>query len=173
VLHDVEARLAERSRRALASACDVFCSGDGRRDLGSKFGWLADTGSSGCGGSADCVSDSGGRVVGWYCCACGCTLTGLVRRRYRPGIAECGSALRSAQFRSREVGWSTGRVNKDKVRGCNGLTPQSRGEGDRGAIPFTTARGRHFIGFGVGQSTVIRVAAVVPLICCTGVPTPT
>jgi hypothetical protein len=64
-------------------------------------------------------------------------------------------------------------VNEDEVRGCNVLTPQSRGKGSDSAIPFTTARGTHVFGLRVGQSTVMRVAAVVPLITCTGVPTPT
>jgi hypothetical protein len=37
-------------------------------------------------------------------------------------------------------------VNEDEVRGCDVLMQRSREEGDRGAIPFTTARGRHFSG---------------------------
>jgi hypothetical protein len=56
----------ERSRRALASARNVFCSGDGRCDMGCKYGWLADCGSSGRGGSADYFYDSGWRLVGRY-----------------------------------------------------------------------------------------------------------
>jgi hypothetical protein len=55
----------------------------------------------------------------------------------------------------------------------NGQRQRSGSGGDGGAVPFATARGMHFFGLGVGQSTLIRLAAVVPLISCTGVPTPT
>src|ERR1700688_3647657 len=52
-------------------------------------------------------------------------------------------------------------------------TPLDGGEENGSAIPFATARGMHFFELGVGHSTVIRVAAVVPLISCKAVPTPT
>ena len=47
------------------------------------------------------------------------------------------------------------------------------GQGDVGAIPFSTACGMHFVGLGVDQSTLMRVAAIDPVASAMGVPTPT
>jgi hypothetical protein len=44
------------------------------------------------------------------------------------------------------LGCGKRQVNEDEVRECSVLTPQSRSKGSRSAIPFTTARGRHFSG---------------------------
>jgi hypothetical protein len=47
------------------------------------------------------------------------------------------------------------------------------GKGDRPEIPFARVHGVHFLGLGVDQSTVMRVASAVPLTSARGVPTPT
>jgi len=46
------------------------------------------------------------------------------------------------------------------------------GDGDVSAIPLATAWDAHFFGLGVGQSTVMRVPAVVPVTSNIGVPVP-
>ena len=62
----------------------------------------------------------------------------------------------------------------------DGLTPHrdvlkqwNGGKGDLGAIPFATACGMRFVGLGVDQSTLMRVAATDPVASAIGVPTPT
>jgi len=52
------------------------------------------------------------------------------------------------------------------------LKQWSGGKGDKGAIPFATACGMYFFELGVGQSTVMRVPAVVPVTSNIGVPVP-
>jgi hypothetical protein len=47
------------------------------------------------------------------------------------------------------------------------------GKGDVGAIPFAKACGMRFVGLGVVQSTLMRVAAIDPVASAMGVPTPT
>ena len=47
------------------------------------------------------------------------------------------------------------------------------GERGLGAIPFATVGRMHFFKLGVGQSTVMRVPAVLPVTSAMGLPTPT
>jgi hypothetical protein len=67
---------------------------------------------------------------------------------------------------------SSGGPTPRKFRIVGVLKQWSGGKGDKGAIPFATACGMYFFELGVGQSTVMRVPAVVPVTSNIGVPVP-